>query len=70
MWQDSKCRAPGWLHDYQVAYTFPKGVVEVCNKCRKLMFFPYETPNDIYLKHHQRSTLQPSDKRFKHEYRK
>lgn len=64
------CRAKGWLHEYRIARTYPKGVLEVCMKCRKATFFRYDIPNHLYLFSHLRSALQPYQSRYYKEYGK
>lgn len=67
-WQNSRCRALGWLHDYRMVREYPLGVIEVCTKCRRSRFFHHRTPNHIYLSHHLRQALNFTHNRFKHEY--
>ncbi len=66
-YQESNCRN-GYLHNYVQVQQTPKGVVERCVRCKKTIFFPHAVPNHVYLAHHIRSALQPSDPRFQREW--
>ncbi len=66
--QESEC-LEGWLHRYVIVEEYPDGVVEICKLCKKRLFFHNKIPNEIYLAHHLRQTLQFDDLRFNREYK-
>lgn len=68
MWQKSKCKKQGWLHDFLTVKEYSQGVLERCDKCKMTKFFSHTVPNHVYLSYHLRSALQPSLARFNKEY--
>lgn len=70
-YQKSVCfEKAGLLHDYKFLHTTPKGVVEKCNNlmCGKKQLFQHGIPNNRYLEHHIRASLQPNDALFSKNY--
>lgn len=70
-YQKSICsEKAGLLHDYKPLYSMQAGMVEKCanHMCGDKQLFPHGIPNDVYLSHHIRSALQPSDPLFRVNY--
>lgn len=68
MWENSKCKRVGWLHNFRHYRTIGEWEIEKCERCQQLAVFSAKTPNHVYLSHHLRETLQRSNPRFKKEY--
>lgn len=68
--QNSKCRIPGYFHDFRIILNFPEGSLEGCVRCKKRVFFKNNVTNSHYLSYHIRSTLQRDNPRFNKEYAK
>lgn len=66
---NSECSG-GMLHDYEIKMYYPKGILEVCSRCKDKVFFPFDVPNHIYLSYHLRSSLQQWMPRYYKEYKK
>lgn len=66
-YQNSVCKN-NYLHDYRQTRIFSNGVEERCTRCKHAIFFPYNVPNHVYLSHHIRSAIQPSDPLYYREY--
>lgn len=64
---NSDCSS-GMMHDYQIQEMYPKGLLEVCSRCKDKQFFPNNIPNHIYLSFHLRNSLQKWNPRFNKEY--
>lgn len=66
--KNSECHY-GHLHKFSIVYQNDTGVVERCDRCHKVKFFPHNVPNHVYLSYHMRSILQKDDPRFAREYK-
>lgn len=72
LWQNSICDSGMWLHDWLVLRPLEGGLEEYCYRCGKTKLFIPNEPNELYLGHHLRLSLQPSTmpKEFYVEYPK
>lgn len=66
--RNSEC-VGSWMHHYEIIKVLEEGVIERCEICNDEQFFHNDTPNHIYLSYHLRSTLNPRNLQFYHEYR-
>ncbi len=67
---ESKC-IHNWLHNYQIVGQHPEGVLEMCVRCKKRLFFKVvagRIDNYRYVKHHNRQLLQKQNAYFPHEF--
>ena len=67
LWLNSLCCRGLWLHDYDITEMLDNGVIEVCKRCRKRIYFPNNTPNYQYLSHHLKQALQSNNIRYLRE---
>ncbi len=65
--KNSICRH-NLYHDYQIVRTTENGVVEMCTKCKKRVYFRNNVPNIVYLSHHLRSMLRPGNYKYLRHY--
>lgn len=58
----------GFFHDYDILKETPKGLIEICKKCKDKRFFDNKLPSYIYLSYHLKQALQTNSKRFIKHY--
>jgi len=60
----------GWLHKFVIVRQNPEYTMELCERCRKVEYFPNNIDSYSYLLYHIREAIQPGHPNFFREYPK
>ena len=66
----STCKGT-YLHKYEIIAQYPQGILEMCDRCGKEVFFSVindTVDNNNYLNYHMRQALPKNHPLFAHEY--
>ena len=62
-----------WLHNFQIVGNHSEGVLEMCIRCKKRVFFKTingRIDNWNYIKYHNKQLLPKNHQYFNHEFEK